>query len=287
MGSIKNLLLKKLASLQEISRKKNEKEPRIFLEPSNIIQFPVYPQSDRIMPDCLIRSGLFGIIKRGRRKYCNGELIAAWKGVAIKYTGLELDQADCDVWLQAAYLARNQLGKDIHLNAYSFLKSIGRSTGGTMFKWLEKSFTQMTACAVEIETEHFKYVGSLVESYCLDKKTGHYILQVNPKLASLFNAGFTRVDWEKRLSLKRDLAKWLHLYVCSQKATKDKPHRISLDRLKSLTNSNQKVIRTYKAKIKQEMIQLEKLGVIETWYFTDTNILEFIRPYKSLKVGTS
>ena len=37
-----------------------------------------------------------------------GELLAAQRGIEIRFMGMQLDQSDLDVWEQALHLARQQ-----------------------------------------------------------------------------------------------------------------------------------------------------------------------------------
>ena len=58
---------------------------------------PDWPEKTRGVPNLCLRSALFGVIKRGRRRAVKGELVAAVKGLDIRYTGWRLDQGDFDV----------------------------------------------------------------------------------------------------------------------------------------------------------------------------------------------
>lgn len=62
---------------------------------------PDWPAKTRGVPSLCLRSALFGVIKRGRRRAVKGEIVAAVKGLNIRYTGWRLDQGDFDVLVQA------------------------------------------------------------------------------------------------------------------------------------------------------------------------------------------
>jgi hypothetical protein len=49
------------------------------------------------VPNSIIRSALFGIVRRGRRMYVEERKIASIVGIDIIYSGPQLDQADLDV----------------------------------------------------------------------------------------------------------------------------------------------------------------------------------------------
>lgn len=232
---IKAIADKAMARLGE----SQHEEPAAVPE-AQVIPFPsVWPDVDRAVPSCLLRSALFGVVQRGRRRHLDAVEIAAWKGVTIRYKGDQLDQADQDVWMQAVHLCRHVgLGERLHISAYRFLKSIGRATGNLNHQWLNKSLTRMIACAVKIQVGHHSYAGNLVQEFWLDKKTGQYVLSLNPRLAALFADGYTQIEWEHRQALgNKDLAKWLLGYIASHQATETNPHRIGLTKLQELCGS--------------------------------------------------
>lgn len=66
-------------------------------EMSKVVQLPVWPEAVRTVPNAVLRSALFGAIRR-RRRYMQGELIASVDGVRVLQTGPRLDQVDLDVW---------------------------------------------------------------------------------------------------------------------------------------------------------------------------------------------
>jgi len=46
----------------------------------------------------ILRSALFGAIRKERRRYIDDEFIASVDGVEIRYKGQTLDQYDLSVW---------------------------------------------------------------------------------------------------------------------------------------------------------------------------------------------
>ena len=65
---------------------------------------PVWHEQARGIPNLCLRSALFGVIQRGRRKAVKGEMVAAVKGLSLRYTGWRLDQGDFDVLAHALHL---------------------------------------------------------------------------------------------------------------------------------------------------------------------------------------
>lgn len=236
----------------------------------------------RAVPVTLLRSALFGVVRRGRRQYLNdAELLPTWSGVRMCYQGMRLDQADQDVWMQAVHLFRHLgLGERLSLSAYSFLKAIGRSTGKHDLEWLNRSFKRMVACAVDISAGRYHYVGNLIQEFWLDEQTGKYVLSINPRLASLFQQGYSLIEWEQRQALgNKDLAKWLLGYVATHQATTLKPHFIGLDKLQQLCGSDAPA-KKFKFMVHGYMTELQALGAVASWCFDGAggDVLKFIRP---------
>jgi len=250
------------------------------------IMLPNIREEERMAPNALVRSALFGIVRRGRRKYADKKLIESWREWSILYTGRELDQGDMDVWLQCLRLMSEQeLGKPIHFSARGFLKALGRRTGKSDYEWLDRSLTRLKANALEVRRDNFAYVGSLINEYYKDDDANRFVLVLNPKLTGFFGLGLTRIQFLERLGFRRQLSKWLHFYIHSQRATPEQPHRIGLERLQGLCGSTTKQLWKFRQQLRESMKEIESLGVVTAWCITDGDALEFVRPYprKNLK----
>lgn len=239
-------------------------------------QLPLWPEPQRGIPNSILRSALFGIVRRGRRSQVRNERIACWPGISIVYTGFRLDQSDLDVWLLAVHLARHHsLGSRIHFSAYGFLQGIGRSQGKQNREWLKSAFIRLMACAVEINIGDITYAGTLVQDFFLDRASGKYVLTVNPRLAKLFEEGYTLLDWQMRTVLRSDLAKWVHCFIRSHEP--GIMHKISIAEMLELCGSESKRISEFRYRLKEAMSELEAVGEVRDWCLTQNGILEFAR----------
>lgn len=180
---------------------------------------PPWPELMRGVPNGILRTALFGAIKRGKRRYMEREPIASVKGVYVTYTGPRLDQSDLDVFAGALHLARTvELGDPIAFTEKGFLRLIGRggSTGNNIGKsnrlWLRKVLARLKATAVEITQGPHTYCGSLINDYVRDSSNGCNVLILNPRLKVLFNhGGWTSIDWSiRRALIGHPVAQWLH-----------------------------------------------------------------------------
>lgn len=244
-----------------------------------IPHFPTWPEKTRGVPNLCLRSSLFRVIQRGRRKAVKGEIVSSIKGLNISYTGWRLDQGDFDVLLQALHLQSRHIEKTsenhTRFAVKSFLSSIGRHPGKSGRDWMIDCFLRLTATAVEINVdvcdkrihENFTYAGSLVDEFIYDKKQQIYSLKINPKLAELFETGWTQLQWQQRLELKTDLAKWLHGFYSSHQ----KPYPMKVATLKHLCGSECKRLVDYRRNLRVAMTELVKVGAIRTWEIDNTD----------------
>lgn len=244
------------------------------------VQLAFWRDRERAVPTAIIRSALFGVVKRGRRPYVQGHLIVCWKNCEIRYTGGRLDQYDEDVWMQVLHFARQQdlsAENGIRFTLRGFLKSMGTSSGGCSTRALFRSLERMTATAVSIRVGSFTYVGSLIDEFVEDEATGRYVVRINPKLAGLFGTGYTKLEAETRRRLSTQITQHLYGYIQSHKATQQHPHRIGLVRLQEIMGSETEP-KDFRRKVRRAMEELQRAGVVTSWRITAGDALEFVRP---------
>jgi len=177
-----------------------------------------WPDKYRAMPNPLTRSPVFAVIRPGWRQMLDRREIPSQSDARIWFSGWQLDQSDCDVWLQALELAKHKdLGTRVFFNRAQFLRAMGREVGSSDYRWLDNSLYRLVDGTVTIETNLYRTHFHLLDGYDLDKKTGEYWLSISPKAKAAFNCDHTSyVDLERRLLIARgqQLAKWLQNYVC-------------------------------------------------------------------------
>jgi len=228
----------------------------------------------------LLRSALFSVVEKGKRRKLDKELVASWPGTEIRFKGDQLDQFDETVWFQVVHLAAIQAldNRFAQFKIGPFLKALGLTKTGSALKRLDESFTRMIACQVDIDSQGFQYRDNIL-GLQHEKATGIYTVRLNPKLVQLFQQGFTRVEWQTRLELKTDLAKWLHSFVLTHRAAEGHPQRTPVATLKELSGVvTTRELKKFRYKLKAAMEQLKELGVVKSWRITDNDSLEFIRP---------
>ena len=238
---------------------------------SDCSPLPLWPAQTRGIPNICLRSALFGVIQRGRRKAVKGELIAAVKGLNVRYTGWRLDQGDFDVLIHALHLVSRQqaTGGYVQFTGKGFLHGIGRRSGKSGREWLKDSLRRLTGSAVEITleikdsygTNSYTYAGSLIDEFIFNTSSQGYFLKINPKLAKLFNAGWTQLQWHQRLRLKTELAKWLHGFYASHRT----PYPMKVATLKHLCGSRIGRLSDFRKKLRHALAELSQAELIESW----------------------
>ncbi len=274
-----------LANLEKTMKTRRTKtDPRKTAE---IVHLPVWPEAARGVPNSALRGALFAAIQGKSRRYMDGEILAITKGMQIRFTGMQLDQSDMDVWEQALHLARQHpLGNRCEFTANAFLKKLGRSTGKPMHEWLKDAFARLMGCGVEITYNQLTYGGSLLEFY-RDEDTDRYRLEINPKIKAFYDAGFTQIDWQQRKQLgRKPLALWLHGVLASHA----EPYPLKLETLHRLSGSRTKHIKHFKANLIAALRDLQAIGAINGYVIDGNNLVTINRttkqqpeetPYKS------
>ncbi|HGJ5866245.1 MAG TPA: plasmid replication initiator TrfA [Arsenophonus nasoniae] len=246
--------INQLNSSENMNKKQEVIEKEIYLPVTKINFIPV--------PNAILRSALFGVVKKGTRKYEKNVLKTALNNYTVKYTGEQLDQSDLDVWLECLQRCQiNPLGYTVKFSAYSFLRSIGRSTGKAQYKWLKNSLIRLAANVVEISDGKYTYKGGLIFEQYEDEETGENCLILNPKIVSCFSdTDWTGITKEVRLKLMgKSLTQWLHAFYCSHA----KPHPIKIVTLKTLCCSDVKNLFKFRQMLKKS---LNELAFSTGWY---------------------
>jgi len=235
---------------------------------------PFWTNIERTAPASIVRSALFGIVKRGTRRFINREIVAAWGTDSIRFTGSQLDQADFDLWLEILHQSREQLGKPVYFTHKGILEAIGRAKGGKNIEWLQKSLTRLKATEVLIKSGSKKYAGSFMQSYAINSVTEEYYLSVDKQIGELFDPTYGKMLLDVRLSLSTDLSRWLYAFISSQKPRR--LHTIGIEKLKALSGSSS-TIRKFRYMLKRDLPILEKENILDHWYIRDSDVLEYRR----------
>ena len=232
-----NDLVGRIASIQKKAQQLARIKPESAHTATNSKeQLPLWPEPVRAVPNGLLRSALFGAIKKGPRRYLEKELMMSIDGVTIRYTGVRLDQGDLDVWVSVLHALRLQaLGCSCRLTSYALLKLMGTTDTGKNRATLHTRITRLVANAIEVSQGRYSYMGSLIAGAAKDDTTQEWVIELNPKMRPLFVADqFTQVEWGIRHALDgQQLAQWLHGFYASHA----KPYPMKINTLHRLCGS--------------------------------------------------
>ena len=233
-------------------------------EASQVIQLPLWPEPKRGTPNSFIRSALFAAIQSKDRVFLKEATLASQKGIAVKFTGEQLNQEDLTVWETLAHLARQHpLGQTCEFTAHALLKSLGMHTGLSQHKQLHSTIIRLTACAVQITHEGKTYFGPLVKSGLKDELTSHYRIELNRELIRLFGDNqWTALDWQQRQQLRgKHLSQALHAFYSSHR----QPFPVKLDTLRGYVGSKNHQKAGFKAKLRIALDELVKIGFLTSY----------------------
>ena len=249
-------------------------QPEPKKESAMALQLPLWPEATRGTPNSFLRGALFAAIQGKEREYIKGQLLASRDGIKIRFTGMQLDQSDLDVWEQAAELARSHpLGNVCYFSIYGFLKALGRSTGSKDHEWLKDVFRRLMSSGVEITHGRYTYGGSMLE-FAYDEEAEAYVLYLNEKILSLYKAGWSAIDRETRQKLRRKpLALWLHGYLSSD--AENYPTKV--ETLHRLSGSKTKELYHFKANLKTALADLEEATAGKMGGTINGELVEFKR----------
>ena len=249
--------------------KKNESEVGPVVLPAGLMVpasqpaalLPVWPEPVRGVPNSVLRSALFGAIKRGKRAFQQRVKKASVEGVTVIHTGPQLDQADLDVWEECLHLARTgQLGTRIDFTAGGFLKAIERGTGKSQHEWLKSAFARLSSSVVEVADGKRAYFGPRLIGGARDDETGHYVIEMNPKIVSLFgHDGWSSIESEARRALKKQpLSQWLHGFYSSHA----RPFPMKVETLHRLCGSENKQMAGFRRELTEA---LKRMADVTGW----------------------
>lgn len=220
--------------------------------PRDVSQLPLWPEPVRAVPNSFLRSALFGAIAKGRRRYINGEDLAAIDGITIRYKGERLDQGDLDVWESVLHAVRLQeLGSQCRLTSYALLKLMGKTDTGKNRATLLTRIERLVANALTVRQGRHSYIGSLIAFAAKDEETQEWVIELDPRLRPLFAAdSFTQVEWAVRHALDgHQLAQWLHGFYASHA----KPFPLKVETLHKLCGSEAGLMSDFAKKLRKAL----------------------------------
>ncbi|EPM53364.1 hypothetical protein A264_27792 [Pseudomonas syringae pv. actinidiae ICMP 19071] len=221
---------------------------------------PVLPSPGddrRAMANAILRSSLFGVVEKGKRKYEKKVHKITIQGLSLSVTGEQLDQSDLDVFLECLHRHQGQtLGTKVRFTAGSFLRTINRDVGKANYLWLNDVLARLSLYGIELGDGQRFYLGTLLNEMYRDESSKEYVIAVNPKFSVFFADGlWTGLDTKERQSLKgKALALWLHGFY----STHEKPFPYKVETLKGMCGSVT-VTKEFRRTLKKAMVDVSTI----------------------------
>lgn len=247
-------------------------------------QLPLFPDHQRAAPSALLRSALFGIGNKPRRVKAEWQdIITTGWDWQIKLSGAPLNQIDLSVWLEVLHQSRQVgliKGNRFTIKTRTLAKALKRSTrasvSGHDIDGVCRSLQKLAAANLRIKIEGGLIVTHLIHTLIIPDDTNRRAtIVMDPETRQLFDHGYTRVEAAHRLQLRGALTKWLHGYVMSHRATKERPSWIGLDKLRLVCGSDRTELRMFRYDVKKSMVQLRDLGLVNFRFSEDKLTLVF------------
>jgi hypothetical protein len=233
--------------------------PPVADEASKLL--PEWGEKNRGVPNAILKSALFAAISPNNRKQMKRELVLEEYGFEIRFTGLQLDQSDLDLWETMVHISRHTpKGEKFYFKPHQVLAHMGRSQGGEQFTWLTDALDRMVACSVNVTIGgKFTYSSNMLTVWT-DEHTGERAVILDEGIFSLYSQGWSEINWAQRDALrKKPLALWLHGWYSSQAC----PETITVEQIYQRCGSNAKSKTSFKACVKQALAELVEVGTLQ------------------------
>lgn len=231
-------------------------------------------------PNCWIRSSLFPPHDNLKRREIIGEwmpLVTFEKEASIQFKGQRFCQAENDLVMVIIRLYSEKgipFDKPLEISTLAMLKKLGlRHFHKKNYEAIARSMDRLVTSSIKLQYYWTEYIGSILHDAHIDKKSGRWIIQLNPKLVSLFDDGhYTFIPLKLHFSLKKSLSKWLFQFLTSHEA-KGGHFAMSIKKLHILCGSRVKSLPKFRQQIKDSLSELESAGIVRKGWTIHNDVL--------------
>lgn len=203
------------------------------------------------VPMGLVRSALFGTARFNGERIESGSIAAHHVlGTKIAYKGPRLNQLHAIVWQSILLLTKEQGSCVVRVSGDRLIDMLGMSSrSGTNRDLILHRLEDLVGATVRYQTDTHQYFGTMLVGALRHEKTGHFEIEINPKVMGLLGNEVICNDLERKVALgKNQLALWLHDYISSHKVI----YPISVDELRVLSGS-EKELKKFRYELKKSM----------------------------------
>jgi restriction endonuclease Mrr len=183
------------------------------------------------------------------------------------------------------YARRQPLERPVAFKVNSLLAALGRNGGGQDHEQLQRELLRLQNGSVHIivgkRSKNFS--GAFLKTFYRDRKTQTWNVIFDAQLLSLYEEGYTYVNWKERRSLgKNSLAKWLHGFYASHA----NPFPYKVTTLKRLCGSATNRVCDFRKTLKGALTALEKIGAIVEWRIDEKTDLVTVTNRKKSRLSS-
>ncbi|HVI42043.1 MAG TPA: hypothetical protein VM577_15435, partial [Anaerovoracaceae bacterium] len=186
------------------------------------------------------------------------------EGYKIRFTGKRLDQADFDVYQTIISLWRYNKVDDkypefLAVSGAELLRLAGKVGNGNNSKILVETIYRLKRAEVSIDHCGVVFSGNLIKDTVYNSNSKKWLIEINPRLSSLFEDHKATIDFAVRRELRGDFTKWIHNFYCTQ----DDPQNHPFSVIKKIADVDWDD-KTLAFRLREAFAQLVELGAIES-----------------------
>lgn len=191
-------------------------------------QLGLWPETERGLPNELARSAVFSAKnkKDKRTVYVSGAPleVPVIGGGKVTFIGEELRQDDETVWMELVHRAKDARSEWIEFVPHELMLALKWPPNGESYKRLLTILRRLSSTTIEVYSNRFDrgMPTRLLRTYEYSTKDTQrpwrvHVFSQDDQLLFLFDKLYTRVNWDRRLSLPSGVATWLHTFYSSHK----------------------------------------------------------------------
>ena len=209
------------------------------------------------------------------------QMFSASRGLAIYFSGYQLDQTDCDVWMKIIRMAKDKNQTIFSFTAHAFVKDLGLSVGSSSYHTVKRSLERLNKSSIKYVTSLRNPDGSLAKGkneeiglsllpyYKINDITGDIEVGIQGGVENLFkNVSWS--EYQKRAKLRLQTSKALEFYAIGNRRGDRQTATLEFLATYCGWSTDTKQNRyAFKLKIRKALDELVSAGIFASWEEND------------------
>ncbi|MEN9358916.1 MAG: hypothetical protein RL095_451 [Verrucomicrobiota bacterium] len=205
------------------------------------------------------------------------QMFSASRGLAIYFSGYQLDQTDCDVWMKIIRMAKDKNLTNFSFTVHSFVKDLGLSIGSSSYHTVKRSLERLNKSSVKYVTSLRNPDGSIAKGkneeiglsllpyYKINDLTGDIEVGIQGGVENLFkNVSWS--EYQKRAKLRLQTSKALEFYAIGNRRGERQTATLEFLATYCGWSTDTKQNRyAFKLKIRKALDELVSAGIFASW----------------------